>query len=573
MSALIRWFLALGVCLAASACAPTAPTDVGGQPPPPARLKSLTIGVTGAAQSMSVVGSSTTSGGWQSVNDIHSAGLTTTEYNNRRPIGRLAENVPSLDDGTIAVLPDGRMRAVFHLRSGVTWQDGVPFSADDLVFSFALHSDKGVPVFERGSLELMDSVEAPEARTFVIYYKSPYYLGGTLGVRELWPMPRHLLEEPFQRYRASGNADDLVNLPYWTSGYVHLGPFRLTSFDPAEGTNYETYGGYFLSRPKVDVIRVRTFADANVLLTNLLAGTVDIFMDTSLPTELGFQLKDRWDAAGDGVVYVRGGSTRFLAMQWRPNVQMEPTLFDPRARRALYQAIDRGSLTDRELPAQSLLPPGDQFHDATKDGFRIYPYDPNRARALLQEAGWSSGPDGALQHVSDGRKFRAAIWVTIGAREWEVPVYADYWRRIGLEVEEYSIPSAQVRNLEFRAHFPGWEATSAGAGDAILNRISEPPATAQNRWVGERGGYENAIAGALVRRYRTSLGEREQFEAMRAISDFVVSELPFLPFYYTVDLIGVRKGVRALDDVEGGSVPAARPFGTYSRNAHLWDLD
>jgi ABC-type transport system substrate-binding protein len=152
-------------------------------------------------------------------------------------------------------------------------------------------------------------------------------------------------------------------------------------------------------------------------------------------------------------------------------------------------------------------------------------------------------------------------------------VYADFWRRIGLEVEEYAIPSSQVRNPEFRAHYPSWEATSAGAGDAILGRLDEPPATAESRWMGERGGYDDPRARELTHRYRTSLSEREQSAAMKAISDFVVAELPFLAAYYTVDLIGVRKGVSALDDVEGGAVPAAAPFGTYSRNAHLWDLE
>lgn len=540
--------------------------------PAPQRTKSITIGVTGGVQAMSVVGSSTTSGGWHSVNDVHSSGLTTTDFKSRRVVGRLAENAPTLEDGSVSLLPDGRMRVVFRLRDRITWQDGTPFSADDLVFSHAFHSDRGVPSFQRAALDLMDSVEAPDGRTFVVYYKTPYYLGAALAVREFWPMPRHILGEPYERFQATRNVDEILGLPYWTSDYVHLGPFRLISFDPGEGTVYQAYEGYFLGKPKLDIIRVRTFEDPNTLFTNLLAGTVDILMDTALSTELGFQLKDRWDAAGDGTVYARGGSTRFLALQWRPSVQVEPSNLDPRVRGALYQAIDREALVQRELPAWSLLAPGDLYYEATKDALRVYPFDPERSKSILRDAGWTPGPDGALRHAVDGRRFRQAIWTTVGARHWEMSVYGDYWRRIGLEVEEYTIPSAQVRNLEFRAHFPAWEASSAGQGDAILSRISEPPATAQSRWVGERGGYENPRALELVTRYRTSLSERDQFEAMRGISDFVVAELPLLAFYYTVDLIGARKGVRALDDVEGGAVPAAPPFGTYTRNAHLWDL-
>jgi peptide/nickel transport system substrate-binding protein len=260
-------------------------------------------------------------------------------------------------------------------------------------------------------------------------------------------------------------------------------------------------------------------------------------------------------------------------MQWRSTVQAEPTNFDPRQRRALYHAIDREALTVRELPAWSLLPPGDQHYEAVKDGFRPFAYDPDRSKALLREVGWTAGSDGVLRHSSDGRRLKNAIYTTIGARHWEMSVYGDYWRRIGVEVEEYTIPSSQVRNLEFRAHFPNWEASSAGQGDAILGRLDGPAASAQNRWVGERGGYDDSRAQELIRRYRTSLSEREQAQAMRALSDFVAAELPLLAFYYTVDLLGARRGIRALDDVEGGAVPAAPPFGTYTRNAHLWDVE
>ena len=57
---------------------------------------------------------------------------------------------------------------------------------------------------------------------------------------------------------------------------------------------------------------------------------------------------------------------------------------------------------------------------------------------------------------------------------------------------------------------------------------------------------------------------------MKAISDFVTEELPFLPIYFTTVEVAVRKGVRALDDHRGGA-NATRPHGTYSRNAHLWE--
>jgi peptide/nickel transport system substrate-binding protein len=488
----------------------------------------------------------------------------------------LAERVPSLDDGSLAMLPDGRMRVIYHLRKDVTWQDGAPFTAHDLVFSHKLNGDAGIPSGQRDAINQMESVEAPDDHTFIINFKVPYYLGGNLGIRPFWPQPRHILGAPYERYLASKDANEVVNHPYWTSEYVHLGPFRLTSFNPDEGLEFQAYDRYFLGRPKVDVIRIRSFSDHNTLFSNLLAGTVDMIAENSLNAELGFQLKDQWERSGQGTVTVRRGNTWFLGPQFRPGVQTEPANLDPRVRGALYQALDREELSEglqggaRDLAAWSLMPEGHQMYEATKDGFRRYPYDPDRARTILREQGWTPGPDGILRHSSDGRRFRNALW-TVPGRDREIAAMADYWRRLGIETEEHTIPASQVRNLEYRALFPSWESTAQGSADSIFGRMDPPPASAATRWVGERGGFDDQRAWDLIARYRTSITERDQLQAMRAINDYWVSEVPLLILFFKPEHLGVRKGVQAYDDLEGG-MEGSQPYGTYSRNAHLWDV-
>ena len=99
-----------------------------------------------------------------------------------------------------------------------------------------------------------------------------------------------------------------------------------------------------------------------------------------------------------------------------------------------------------------------------------------------------------------------------------------------------------------------------------------PAASAQNRWSGNRGGYEDPAAQALLGRYFSSIAEPDQFQAMRDISEFMATELPLLVTYFSTEHSGVRKGIRALEDVSGGQ-HFSRPYGTYSRNAHLWDVE
>lgn len=483
------------ILLLITACAgPAAPGDrqAGTPAEEPRRTKTLTIGVTSGVDAISNMGGTTTTGGWVSTSEVHSDALVTSDYQTRRPVGRLAERVPTLEDGSLSLLPDGRMRVVYQVRQGVTWQDGTPLTAQDLVFSYHVNSDAGLPNPNPTVARLMAAAEAPDDHTFVVVFREPYYQGNALGIRAFWPQPQHLLRDAYAQYLATGNAEEVTLLPYWTSEYIHAGPFRLTSFDPAGEISFHAYEAYFLGRPKLDVVRVRLFADERTLFSNLLAGTVDLLMESTIHPELGFQLKDRWEPNGEGLVPVKNIGQRFLASQWRSAYQIEPANLDPRVRAALYHALDRETLSEglqsghRELAAWELLTPGSLYYEETKGPFRRYGYDADRAKAMLRDLGWTAGPDGNLRHSSDGRKFRNAIWTTVGARHWEMAVYADFWRRIGLEVEEYAIPSVQVRNLEFRAHYPSWEATSAAAGTA-------PPSTSSRAFTPFRAPMRSTV--------------------------------------------------------------------------------
>ncbi|MPZ12822.1 MAG: hypothetical protein GEU73_00070 [Chloroflexi bacterium] len=578
--------LIFAVAAMLGACArpgPGAPPEARGHdqrtPSEARRGGGVTIAISSTVSGIGMVGvASTTTGGWFSVAEVHSNGLITSDLHSRNPVGRLAESVPSLETGDISVLSDGRMQVVYHLRKGITWHDGAPFTAQDLVFSYHFNTDPGIPIIPQESHGLLTGAEARDDHTLVLYFREPYLRANQLGLRPFWPQPEHLLRPAYERYLATRNVDDIVNHAYWTSDYVHLGPFRLTSFDPAGTLTFQAYDGYFLGTPKLETVQVRVFTDLNTLYTNLLAGTVDLVPETVMEPELGFQLMDQWAQSGEGTVYVKKSAQRFLSPQMRPEAQTEPTIIsDIRVRAALYHALDREALSEglqaghRELAAWELLWPGESLHDATKDAFRRYAYDPERAKAILRDAGWTLGSDGMLRHESDGRPFRTSISGTAGRIEREVSAYADYWRRIGLDAEPRAIPAAQVRNAEYRALFPSWEASASGGGDAILSRLEGPAASAENRWTGNRGGYDDPRAQALVDAYRTSVSDDAQFQTMKAISDFVVAELPLLVLFSTAEHIAVRTGVKAFDDHMGGD-SAARPYGTYTRNAHLWEV-
>jgi peptide/nickel transport system substrate-binding protein len=510
-------------------------------------------------------------GGWVQVTELHSDGLVTSEAGSRRRIGRLAEKVPTIEDGTISILPDGKMRLVFPLRKDVRWHDGAPFTAQDMVFAYKVGGPGGIPSGFNEPLRRMDSVEAPDDFTLVVTYKAPYYLATDLGPHTFWPLPRHILGEAFDRYQETKNLDDLVAHRYWTSEYVHLGPFRLTSFDPDQRISFEAFGNYFLGRPKIDVIHLQIISAQNTLLSNLLAGSVQIAPASSLVAQAGAEAKRLWDASGQGTVHVKESSIRLVEPQWRQSLQVEPTTFDPRVRQAFYHALDREELAEflngsRESVAWSLLEKNDPLFPAVRDGLRQYTYDVRRARALLAEAGWNAAPDGSLRHGTDGRPFRTIIWGTPG-RDEEMNLYGSYWRALGAEVEELMTPPSRYRDREGRAQFPGWDFTGSG----ILEMMAERAAAPDNRWTGNNNGYDNPEARRLVDALETTMVEREQLQAMKAISDFVAAELPAIPVFFLVQYTAVSKGVKAFEDLAGAD-GSERRYGGYTRNAHLWDL-
>src|SRR5581483_12094867 len=108
---------------------------------------------------------------------------------------------------------------------------------------------------------------------------------------------------------------------------------------------------------------------------------------------------------------------------------------------ALYRAIDReamaaaGQQGHREMAAYGILPPQDPNYAAAVDAMRPYAYDPERAIAELAALGWVAGSDGLLRNSADGRIFRTAVNGS-DLMAGDNPVSDDYWREIGLQVEE-----------------------------------------------------------------------------------------------------------------------------------------
>ena len=223
--------------------------------------------------------------------------------------------------------------------------------------------------------------------------------------------------------------------------------------------------------------------------------------------------------------------------------------------------------------AYALLSPGNPLYSYVKDAWKQrYPYDPARASAMLDAAGWHRGADGVLANAA-GERLSFPSWTTQG-QERKVAIIADMWRQLGADIQEYVIPAARVRDPEHRQSYPAVEVTARGNEDVLLTRLeSSSTPTSQNHFAGNnRGHWKNETYDRLTNQYRASLREPERGALMGQLQDIMIDDLPIGLLHYEVGTVLVRKGASAFrDDIDGGA-SSGRIYGTYSRNAHLWDV-
>jgi len=554
-------------------CAPAGPGGSSGrgtgEGSAPAARKSLVLAQLNATKMYGPWDFSNTSGGGSALIELHTIALKTSG-----PSGgietRIAARMPSFDDGSIVILPDGRMQVTWKLREDVKWHDGAPLTAEDAVFSWQLATRPDLMSSRRDYVTLLQNMEALDRSTVLMTWPNTFAKALDLGADKFWIYPKHILGEPF----ATMEGDAFMAQPFFTTNYIGNGPYKVVDWGLGETQVLEAFDGYFLGKPKIDRITIRTIGDVNTLLVNLESRALDMTSEKTLPTDLFLRLHDQWNKSGAGVVQSRQENWRYIWFQFHPEyarpIEMSQ---DVRIRRGLLFGMDRDGLRELLLPGidytsgDTFMPQSDPRALTVGTPFARYTNDPRRALQELEDAGWRRGSDGKLQNA-------AGQQVQIELRgnepdEKELAFVAAGWRQLGIDVTEYIPPSALARDNEFKSKFPGLETRARSTGDEIFvsfdGRLGSSP---QNRWQGANTGhYANPAMDRLIDKLESTIDEREQGLVLRDMGETLATDLPALPAYFRSIFAAVGKGVRALDDFAFGQT------GTLARQAHLWDRD
>jgi peptide/nickel transport system substrate-binding protein len=457
----------------------------------------------------------------------------------------LAEALPQLNTETWRVAPNGQMETTYRLRPNLVWQDGMPLTADDFVFAHEVYAHPDIGQAASAPFGMMEQVLAPDARTVVIRWRLVYPDAGNLDAGNantsptgFPPLPRRLLEAQFRE----GNMDAFIALPFWSTEYVGLGPYKMDRWEAGSYFEGVAFDQHVLGRPKIERVRMLFIPDFNTSVANMLAGQAHITVDDSIRFQQAVVLRREWSASGGppaGIVLVYPALWRYIHVQQREEFARPVTLLSVRVRKALMYSIDKQALSEALFESEGILtdtpipPTSSAFAEVDRSATK-YPYDVRRTEQLMGEAGYVRGADGVWTHPSSGRFAFQLDTFQSPQNENEMHIIADTWRQAGYDVSEQVLAAALSSDSRLRDTRPGLVAASATSGESTLaEHTSALVPTPQNRWTGtNRGGWTNAEFDRLAEQFNATLARDQRTALLVQMAKVFTEDAGVISLYF-----------------------------------------
>jgi peptide/nickel transport system substrate-binding protein len=478
----IARLVALGVLAAFAGC--TVDSDRGGEPAPLLAAANPAYGDTYIDSLLgdisSLIPTITSDGSSHAVGSLIYNGLVRYDKN-LVPEGDLAESWTFSADCR---------RLTFRLRPGVKWHDGRPFTADDVVFTWQTIVDPKTPSPYKADYTDVESVEAEGPGVVHVHYRQPY--AKALTSWSTWMLPRHLLE-PFVREGRIREAPQNWNAP------VGTGPYRFVSRKAGERIVLVANPEYWDGRPNLSRVVYRVIPSQATTFLELKARGVDSAALTAL------QYKRQTDYPAFKYEYTKFHYPSNAYTYFGFNLK-DPRFADRRVRQAFAHAINKRELIDGVIlgmgrEATGPYKPGTW---AYTDRVRTYPYDMDKARQLLAEAGWKDRDSNGLL-VKDGKPFTFEILTNQGNDERKkiAEILQSQLRELGVGAEIRILEWAallkeHIRKRRFEAIVLGW-GTGVDPDQFVIWHSSQMAPEQMNHI-----GYSNPEADAALEQGRAA---------------------------------------------------------------------
>jgi peptide/nickel transport system substrate-binding protein len=448
-----------------------------------------------------------------------------------RFVPELAATVPTLANGGIS--RDG-LTITYHLRRGVTWQDGAPFSADDVVFSWHAMMNPDNNVQTRTGYDVVRAIDEPDKYTAVVHLRRPFApFVATFFTMSSTPdpvLPKHLLA----RYPN-------INRVAYDSKPVGTGPFIVQQWHRGETLRMIANPHYWRGAPKLSEVDFQTIPDENTLVTSMQSHAIDLWYNAGATLyPIISKLPDTHTILDPFTQY------SYIGM----NTARGP-LRDVHVRRALVYATDRRTMIDRVTFGVQILGEGDQpaFSWAHDPHLKPIPYDPARAAAMLDAAGWRLGRNGIRMKNGVPLRLEAATVTGSAVGNRVAVLLQSQYRAVGIDLEIKSYAAAPMfaayqnggilQAGKFDIEFSSW-VNGTDPDDSTQTTCAAIPPNGQNIF-----RFCSALVDAQEQIALTSYDQAVRARAYAVIQEQLVSQVPYITNWFWRQLEVVS------DDVHG----------------------
>jgi peptide/nickel transport system substrate-binding protein len=421
---------------------------------------------------------------------------------------------------------DSDSTLLVRLRDDVRWHDGVPVTADDVVFTVERQRDERTASPRRNDVLPVVRTEALDSFTvrLTLRQPGPYTVNALL---EVVAVPRHLLDTiPPERMRFAGFGRNPIG-----NGY-----YRFAGWRAGQSVTLQANPDVPEGRPAPERLVLRFVPDLNAAMTELLANQADLL---KIPPDQ----RERVQAAGN-VELRNAPRVRPAWIAW--NTDRAP-VDDPRVRRAVLLATDRQALAQALFggageAALSPIPPALAEHSPD---VRPIPHDPAAAERLLEEAGWVRRAQGGTRERA-GQPLRLEVdYISADQARADVLVAMQAMlRNVGIELVPRAYESTawveRLRGRQFQGSLWGWGWGPGVVGPnaaMIFHSRSVPPAGPNF------AGYRNPRVDALIDSVLVEFDPGRRQRLWREIEQHVIDDAVYAPLFLDPELFGVHARV------------------------------
>lgn len=465
----------------------------------------------------------------------------------------LAAEMPSRDNGGIAA--DGKS-VVWTLKKGVSWHDGKPFTADDVVFNWLYATDPATASTTAGLYENVKAIERVDSHSVRVVFEKATPLWARYGALQL--IPKHL----FEAYKGARSREAPANLKP-----VGTGPYRFVDFKPGDLVRGELNPAYHMpNRPHFDTVELKGGGDATSAARAVIqTGEYDFGWNLQVEDEV---LK-RMEAGAKGRVVINAsGDVELIQLNMAdPGTELDgeranpksrhPVLSDPLVRQALALLFDRKGVQEfvygrtGVATANILNNPQPYNSPNTRSEHSV-----DKANALLDAAGWRRGTDGLRE--KGGRKLKLVFQTSINSVRQKVQaIFKQACGKAGIEVELKAVTasvffSSDVANPDTYGKFWADLQMYAAAGRApdpdrfMQWFVSWEASSKANKWLGlNRGRWLNDDYDRLYKASDNEFDPVKRAAIFIRMNDLICNDNAVIPVVYRPSVHGLARNINA----------------------------